>query len=187
MTTCISRHALHATAAAVRPTAWVRPAPWARPAGLARLLLGAGAVALTLAVATPTLAQDFGDQSSATLTKKAWEALAAGDEKLVLAYTGKCRELYEAEARKQQAGLTGFAPADTAHDFWALNDVGTCLFIEGQLREKQKQPAEAAAAYRALTEGLKYCQCWDEKGWFWKPAEAAAGRLKELEFDASLE
>jgi hypothetical protein len=44
-----------------------------------------------------------------------------------------------------------------------------------------------AAAYRALTEGLKYCQCWDEKGWFWKPAEAAAGRLKELEFDASLE
>jgi hypothetical protein len=35
-----------------------------------------------------------------------------------------------------------------------------------------------AAAYRALTEGLKYCQCWDEKGWFWKPAEAAESRAR---------
>jgi hypothetical protein len=155
--------------------------------GIHALLLRAGVVMVALAAAAAGVAQDFGDQSSATLTKKAWEALAAGDDKLVLAYTGKCRELYAAEARTQQAALTAFAPADKAHDSWALNDVGTCLFIEGQLREKQKLPKEAAAAYRELATDLKYCQCWDEKGWFWKPAEAAAGRLKELEFDASLE
>ena len=53
--------------------------------------------------------------------------------------------------------------------------------------ELSEATRDAAAAYRALTEGLTYCQCWDEKGWVWKPAEAAAGRLKELEFDASLE
>jgi hypothetical protein len=133
------------------------------------------------------IAQDFGDQSSATLTKKAWEALAAGNGEHVLAYTGKCRELYAAEAKKQQESLTDFATADKAHDAWALNDVGACLFIEGQLREKQGKPKEAIAAYRELTDELKFCQCWDTKGWFWKPAEAAAGRLKELEFDAKLE
>ena len=132
-------------------------------------------------------AQDFGDHSSATLTKKAWEALAAGQDDMVLAYTAKCRELYEAEAKKQQAGLTEFAAAERAHDFWALNDVGTCLFIEGQLREKQQKPKEAIAAYKPLVEELTYCQCWDTKGWFWQPAEAAAGRIKELEFDATLE
>ena len=141
----------------------------------------------TLALlARPSMGQDFGDHSSATLTRKAWEALAAGNGGDVLAYTGKCRELYEAEARKQQASLTTFASAEKAHDFWALNDVGTCLFIEGQLHEKQRRRTEAIAAYRRLADTLGFCQCWDTKGWFWKPAEAAAGRIKELEFDAEV-
>lgn len=146
-------------------------------------------VAVVAAVTLGSLvsAQDFGDLSSATLTKKAWEAFAAGDGDLVLAYTGTCRELYEAEARKQQASLVEFAPAEKAHDHWALNDVGTCLFIEGQLAEKQGDKAKATTAYRHLVDTLKYCQCWDTKGWFWKPAEAAADRLKELDFDATLE
>lgn len=145
------------------------------------------AIAASLSLAAFGAAPDFGDQSSATLTKKAWDALAAGNVEHVLAYTGKCRELYAAEAKKQQAALTDFAPAEKAHDSWALNDVGTCLFIEGQFHEKQGRQQEAIAAYRQLTDELKFCQCWDTKGWFWKPAEAAAGRIKELEFDAKLE
>lgn len=132
-------------------------------------------------------AQDFGDHTSATLTGKAWQALAAGQSELVLAYTGKCRELYLAEAVRQQESLADFAPADKAHDAWALNDVGTCLFIEGQLHEKAGQTAAALAAYRKLADELKFSQCWDAKGWFWRPAEAAAGRIKQLEFDAKLE
>ena len=143
-------------------------------------------VAFMLAAA-PARPQDFGDHSSATLTTKAWQALADRKDDLVVAYTVKCRELYEAEARKQQAALADFAPADTAHGQWALNDVGTCLFIEGQLFEKQGRPKEAIRAYRRLVDDLRFCQCWDTKGWFWKPAEAAAARLKQLEFDATLD
>jgi hypothetical protein len=31
-----------------------------------------------------------------------------------------------------------------------------------------------------------FAQCRDEKGWFWKPAQAATERLKLLDFDAIL-
>jgi hypothetical protein len=92
-----------------------------------------------------------------------------------------------AEALKQQAALSDFAPAEKAHDSWALNDVGTCLFIEGQVREKQNDKTQAAAAYRELVSKLAFCQCWDTKGWFWRPAEAAADKVKQSEFDAKLE
>jgi len=129
---------------------------------------------------------DFGDHTSATLTGKAWKALGEQRYDDALAYTGKCRELYMAEALKQQAALTDFVPAEKAHDSWALNDVGTCLFIEGQGLEKHDKP-KAAATYRELATALKFCQCWDPKGWFWRPAEVAAEKVKQLQFDAKLE
>lgn len=131
--------------------------------------------------------QDFGDHTSATLTAKAWEALGQGKFAAVAAYVGKCRELYGKEAATQQAALKDYLPAEKGHDAWALNDVGTCLFIEGQMLEKQGQKPEAAAAYRKLVAELSFAQCWDPKGWFWKPAEAAAMRLKALEFDAAFD
>lgn len=140
-----------------------------------------------LTAARSPAAEDFGDHTSATLTGKAWKALAGGEHDKVAAFTGKCRELYAAEAQKQQKALTDFLPADKAHSAWALNDVGTCLFIEAQSLEKQGRKADAAAAYRKLTTSLGFAQCWDPKGWFWKPAEAAADRLKQLEFDAVLD
>jgi hypothetical protein len=90
-------------------------------------------------------------------------------------------------AGKQQGGLTDFLPADKAHGVWALNDVGTCCFIEGQAFEKQGRKTEAAAAYKTLTTSYRFAQCWDPKGWFWRPAEAAAGRLDQLDFDAVLD
>lgn len=136
---------------------------------------------------TVTHAQDFGDHTSATLTGKAWQALGEGKHDLVTAYTNKCRELYEAEASKQQASLSDFAAADTAHSYWALNDVGTCLFIAGESLAQQGKPKEAVASYQKLVDDFGFCQCWDTKGWFWKPAEAAAGKLTQLEFDAKLD
>lgn len=132
-------------------------------------------------------AQDYGDHKSVTLTGKAWQALAEGKHDLVAAYTGKCRELYEGEAVKQQSSLSDFAPGDKAHSYWALNDVGTCLFISGESLAQQGKSKDAVAFYKKLADDFKFCQCWDTKGWFWKPAEAAAGKIKQLEFDAKLD
>lgn len=126
------------------------------------------------------------DLSSQALTAKAWEALAAGEVDAALEAATKCRELYAAEADAQQGALDDFPPLEKGHDAWALNDVGTCLFIEGQAHEKAGRTAEAVAAYRRLVDEYGFAQCWDKKGWFWKPAKAAADRIEALEFDTAL-
>lgn len=145
-------------------------------------------VAATFLAAAAGRAQDeFGDHSSQTLTGKAWTALGSGEFEKVALFTDKCRELYADEAEKQQADLKDFLPAEKAHDAWALNDVGTCCFIQGQALEKQDRKADAAAAYKQVVEAYGFAQCWDPKGWFWRPAEAAAQRLKQLDFDVVLD
>jgi hypothetical protein len=126
---------------------------------------------------------DFGDMTSATLTQKAWAAHEKKDVAAVKAFTGKCKEMFLAEAVKQQATLTAPAPKEKAFDYWALNDVGTCMFILGQALEASDDKAGAIAAYKLLVEQLSFAQCWDTKGWFWPPAGGAKQRLAALEFE----
>ncbi len=128
---------------------------------------------------------DFGDFSSSTLTTKAWNALNAKDSKNARLFAEKCIETYKSQAIEMQKGLT--EPTTTKEEtekLWALNDVGTCYFILGQSYEADGKTKEALAAYKFLTENLAFAQCWDEKGWFWKPADAARDKVKSLEFDA---
>ena len=128
---------------------------------------------------------DFGDHSSATITTKAWGALNEKNYDNAIGYAKKCIEMYEKQAVEMQKGLS--APVagekEAVSKLWALNDVGTCLFIMGQALEKQDKGKDALAAYKQLVEKVPFAQCWDTKGWFWKPADAAKGRIKALEFD----
>lgn len=128
-------------------------------------------------------AQDFGDHSSATLTVKAWKALESGESDLALKYVDKCVELYMAQAVKMQASLSALADRESASTYWALNDVGTCLFIKGQILVKQDNKKGAVATFKELVTKLKYAQCWDQNGWFWQPAEAAKQKIVELSYD----
>jgi len=149
-------------------------------------LRAADATPAAPAAAAPSY--DFGDQKSSTLTGKAWKASEANDLAAVKAYTGRCIELYQATALTQQGALTAPPPTSdpaAVHANWALNDVGTCYFILGQALEKANQAPEAIKAYKTLSEKLSYSKCWDTKGWFWSPADAARGRVKALEFDAA--
>lgn len=129
---------------------------------------------------------DFGDHRSATLVAKAWQAFEARDHEAVAAYAGRCRELYFDEAVRQQAALSAPIPATETERIaaqWALNDVGTCLYIQAQAYERDGQIDDAVALYRVLVERLTYAQCWDVKGWFWSPVDAAKGRLRAIEFE----
>ncbi len=126
---------------------------------------------------------DYGDFSSATLTSKAWAEMGSQNYEAALGYIAKCLELYESQARTMQASLSDYAPTDppeAASKLWALNDVGTCLFIRGEIELKRGDKAAAKATFQKLVNELKYAQCWDTSGWFWKPAEAARKKIQEL-------
>jgi tetratricopeptide (TPR) repeat protein len=126
---------------------------------------------------------DFGDLRSVTLTNKAWKALEENNIEAVLAYTNKCISLYGDEAKKMQASLDDYVTGSNQDIFnmWALNDVGTCVYIQAEAYRKADMLEEAKDAYKKLIEEYTYAQCWDPKGWFWKPAEAAKEKLEMLE------
>lgn len=127
-------------------------------------------------------AYNFGDFTSSTLTTKAWGALKDTDIEGVLAYTNKCIELYGAEAEKMQAGLSDY-PKGTNEEifaYWALNDVATCLFIQGEVYRRANMEEEAQEVYEKILNDYSYGQAWDVNGWFWKPAGAAKEKLAML-------
>ena len=152
---------------------------------LASLVATAQTPAPAPAPAAPAPALDFGDNTSETLTTKAWNALEAKNYSALLVYTNRCIDTYKTQAIQMQASLKAPAPKDSAATYWALNDVGTCYFIQGQALDKQGDKKGATAAYKTLVDSLSFAQCWDPKGWFWAPADAARKRLTELQFDAA--
>ena len=139
------------------------------------------------AATSPAPKLDFGDFTSATLTTKAWQALGQKDFASVAGYTDKCIEMYKAKALEMQKGLTE-PPATTDKEKvfanWALNDVGTCYFIQAKALEEQNKAKEALDAYKFLADNLSFAECWDTKGWFWNPAGAAKERVAALQLDS---
>ena len=111
---------------------------------------------------------NFGDYRSTTLTTKAWGALASNDIESVLAYTNKCISLYGAQASKMQASLKDYATGsnDEIFKYWALNDVATSYYIQGEAYRTANMKDEAKEAYNKLIKDYSFGQSWDPKGWF---------------------
>jgi hypothetical protein len=126
---------------------------------------------------------DFGDYKSETLVGKAWTALAGNDLDSVLAYTNKCISMYAKQAKDMQASLTEYASGsnDDIFKYWALNDVATAYFIQGEAYRTANKKSEAKDAYSKVVSDYSFGQCWDPQGWFWKPAEAAQKKLNEMD------
>ena len=132
---------------------------------------------------------NFGDYRSETLVTKAWGALEQNDIEAVLAYTNKCIELYAEKARDMQKGLTGYASGDNSKvfSFWALNDVATAYYIQGEAYRKANMKDESKEAYQKIINEFSFGQTWDPKGWFWKPAEAAKEKVAMIESGVELD
>ena len=145
------------------------------------LLALLGLAPLSLADEQTAEELDYGDYTSVTLQVKAWEALGEGKYQDAVKYTEKCAGLYEEQARDMQASLSAKPSTENVHDYWALNDVGTCYFIRGEALVKLKKEAEAMAAFKVVRDELFYAQAWDPKGWFWSPSDAAYPRVEMLE------
>lgn len=134
-------------------------------------------------------AYNFGDFKSSTLISKAWGALNEGDIEAVLAYTNKCLELYNEKAKEMQTGLSDYAGGskENVFSYWALNDVSTGLFIQGEIYRRKKMFDEAKEAYQQVIDNYSYGQTWDVGGWFWKPAEASKEKIEMIESGSTLE
>ncbi len=126
---------------------------------------------------------DFGNMSSATIVSRLWDAVAKKDLDLAIAYNAKLIKVYGETAKKMQASMTEYAweSPEKIHSFWAVNDVGTGMFILGEAYRQAGKNEEAVAAFKSVVNDYLYAQCWDPNGWFWKPAEAAQQKIVELE------
>ena len=134
--------------------------------------------------AATTRPRTFGDYKSSTLTTKAWQSLALKDTEGVAFYTNKCIDMYSVQAAKMQADLKEYPSGDPQNIFsyWALNDVATSLFIQGEAYRKAKDMDKAKAAYQRVVNEFSYGQTYDPPSKsFWKPAEAAADGLYMIE------
>ncbi len=153
------------------------------------LVLGFLFLGLIVAPVNRAFAYDFGDYRSETLVGKAWKSLVDSDLDAVLAYTNKCIELYADQAKVMQDSLHAYAEGSNTEIFvyWALNDVATSYFIQGDAYRKANMMAEAKTAYEKLVSDYAYGQAWDTKGWFWKPAEAAKEKLAMIESGSDLD
>lgn len=121
---------------------------------------------------------------SSELSSDAWKALQEKDWNGTIKITEKCIKLFEEDALKQQASLSTFPSPEEAPEYWALNDVGTCYFIQCQALEKlgNDKQEELETALKKIINELSYAQCWDEKGWYWQVAPEAKKKLRQLEF-----
>lgn len=123
--------------------------------------------------------------SSADFTMKMHSARKNDKNDEALQWIDKCVAKYGEKAAQQQKSLTAPPTKDEDKEVTksraALNDVGVCLFYKGDILLKSGDKAGAKAAYTKLTTEFSYARCWDPKGWFWSPADAATKILKDLE------
>ena len=141
---------------------------------LAGLCVSCGLAQVTQSeIAAASQSLDMRGLNSSALAAKAWEASSAKEYVEVFAYTQECERLFGAKAKAMNAELKGFETPDKAAKYWALNDVGTCLFIMGHAYVELRMYSEAARVFERLAKDYTYCQCWDPKGWFWHPADGA--------------
>ncbi|MBF0511022.1 MAG: tetratricopeptide repeat protein [Candidatus Omnitrophica bacterium] len=164
-----------AAVSAAKAAADAQPAPVAQAANPASPATN-NAAAPAAGVKAPI---NFGDYRSSTLATKAWAALAQNDIESVLAYTNKCIQLYAAQASKMQSSLTDYVTGsnDEIFKLWALNDVATCYYIQGEAYRNANMKDEAKEAFNKVMKDFSFGQTWDTKGWFWKPAAAAKEKL----------
>jgi len=118
--------------------------------------------------------------SSQELVRKAWEASGNNDLEKVTSIAEQCRERFGAEARRLQSELSGFPQRGEEERYQALNDVGTCLFIEAEALMKNGKTEEAIALFQKAVDEYKWSQAWDPRGWYWSVAEKSQASIDKL-------
>jgi predicted negative regulator of RcsB-dependent stress response len=159
------------------------------PFRIPRALIAVCALATLMVLPMAAQAEDWVPEpgSSADYTARMWKAYQAQDLDDAMKIIDECVKKCGATAATQEASLTSPPPANEAKEVTAargpLNDVGVCMMVKGDILLKKGDQAGAKAAYAKVINDYKYARCWDPKGWFWSPADAAKKKLTELGID----
>ncbi|MFT5387738.1 MAG: tetratricopeptide (TPR) repeat protein [Candidatus Omnitrophota bacterium] len=115
--------------------------------------------------------EDSSKVSSKELVKQSWKASSTKDIEKLDAIVKQCVSLYSEEAQELQKKLSSFPDKKTAEQYQALNDVGTCLFIQAEAYMNTGKTEKALDAFDYIIREYKWAQAWDPRGWYWSVAE----------------
>lgn len=118
--------------------------------------------------------------SSRELVMRAWEVHGKRDVEETFKITQQCIDLYEEEAKKQQASLKELPKGADIANYQILNDVATCYFIQGESLMRQEIYPEAIETFNIIIQEYPYAQAWDPRGWYWQIAKAAQDSVDKI-------
>ncbi len=107
---------------------------------------------------------DFSNTTSSGLSQKAWAALNNGENINAVIYAEKCFELYEDNAKRKQASLSGFPTARQIKTYESLNNVGGCLFVEANALKNMNYPENSILVSFEAIEKFSYSQYKNSQG-----------------------
>ncbi|WP_435006068.1 hypothetical protein P12x_003737 [Tundrisphaera lichenicola] len=117
-------------------------------------------------------------------TAKAWAAYVSDKFPAAALFSNRCIVEFQSGATAMQKSLLAqgaVLPIGEANEEekrqiarnGLLNDVATCLFINGRASEEL---GDKEASQKMYEQGKKMSlgRCWDPQGWYWSPAQACA-------------
>ena len=120
--------------------------------------------------------------SSGDLVARAWTAHGKHDIEATNKYTQECIDLYENQAKKEQASLAALPKnKNEIEAVQVLNDVATCYFIQAESLLGQEKIDGAKKILQLIIDQYSFAQGWDARGWFWSIKLAAQQTLKKIE------
>ncbi len=118
--------------------------------------------------------------SSQELVMKAWEAHGKNDIEETFKITQECIDLYQEEAKRQQASLKELPKGADIANYQILNDVATCYFIQGESYMRQEKYPKAIKTFNIIIQEFPCAQAWDPRGWYWRIAKAAQDSIDKI-------
>jgi hypothetical protein len=127
--------------------------------------------------------------TSQEFTRQSWEGLKTGDFAVVMACTNSNIKKWSRQADAQQAKASASGCGDTPQPTdlkpfsasnWALNDIATSWFIQGEVFYQQGKWAEAREAYKTVIDRYPCAFTWNPEGFFWRVADAAQEKYDEV-------
>ncbi len=132
--------------------------------------------------------------ASKDFVRSAWEASSQGDLERLGKIVEKVVGAYGAKAAEQKGQLSGFPARGEEHQYQAMNDVATILFVKAEALMNYGRKEESMALFKQIIETYPWAQAWDPRGWYWSVAEKSqssidvmTGKIVEPEEETSPE